>query len=186
MTRNEYTENFSYPEEQGNNVSSEASSGTARASPKLDRPASFVPIQSGSSGTSERNTQGPQLDEAYIARTLSHRKSHASGHEGAEWEQIERLISRMFGHERKANSEEEKTRHVGVVWRNLTVRGLGLGAALQPTTGDIFLGIPRLIKSLLTRGTKGAGGGKKDIRTILNDFTVCLKLRLIRKLTHRC
>lgn len=80
----------------------------------------------------------------------------------------------MFGHERKANSEEEKTRHVGVVWKNLTVKGLGLGAALQPTTGDIFLGIPRLIRGLLTRGQKGAGVDKKEMRTILDDFTVWL------------
>lgn len=168
------------PEGQERDVPSEASSGSTRESPKLDRSESFVPIRSRNSGNSEQDAQGKELDDPYIARTLSHRKSHASGHEGAEWEQIERLISRMFGHERKANSEEEKTRHVGVVWKNLSVKGLGLGAALQPTTGDIFLGIPRFIKGFLTRGTKGNGGGKKEIRTILDDFTVCIELKMIR------
>jgi ATP-binding cassette subfamily G (WHITE) protein 2 (SNQ2) len=80
----------------------------------------------------------------------------------------------MFGEERKSNSEEERTRHVGVVWKNLTVKGVGLGAALQPTNGDIFLGLPRLIKRLLTRGRKGSGVGKPAIRTILDDFTVSI------------
>ncbi|KAJ6049546.1 uncharacterized protein N7446_007126 [Penicillium canescens] len=81
----------------------------------------------------------------------------------------------MFGQERKANSEEEKTRHVGVVWRNLTVKGVDLGAALQPTNGDIFLGLPRLIKRLLTRGRNGTGSGKPSIRTILDGFTGCVR-----------
>jgi hypothetical protein len=76
----------------------------------------------------------------------------------------------MFGHDRKANSDEEQTRHVGVVWRNLTVKGVGLGAALQPTNTDIFLGLPRLIRRVFT---KGRGGGA-PLRTILDDFTVCL------------
>ena len=50
----------------------------------------------------------------------------------------------------------------------------GLGAALQPTNGDIFLGLPRLIKQLFTHGRKGVAAGKAPIRTILDDFTVCL------------
>lgn len=126
------------------------------------------------SATTNEPTNEPRRDEARRARTLSHRKSHASGHEGEDWAQIERLISRMFGHDRKANSEEEKTRHAGVAWRNLTVKGVGLGAVLQPTNGDIFLGLPRLIKRLLTRGRKGTGAGRPEIRTILDDFTVGL------------
>jgi hypothetical protein len=117
-------------------------------------------------------SEGESLDNDHLAKTLSQRRSYASGHEGAEWAQIERLISRMFGRERKANSEEEQTRHVGVIWKNLSVKGVGLGAALQSTNGDIFLALPRLIKGLFTRGRKGAGAGKPDVRTILDDFTV--------------
>ncbi|KAJ5717802.1 hypothetical protein N7488_003448 [Penicillium malachiteum] len=131
------------------------------------------------SGTVSSKSETPQDDaesqDVALSRTLSQRKSHASGHEGKEWEQIERLISRMFGNERQANSEEEKTRHAGVVWKGLTVKGVGLGAALQPTNGDIFLGIPRLIKRLLTRGRKGTGVGKPELRTILDDFTGCVR-----------
>lgn len=78
----------------------------------------------------------------------------------------------MFGEERKSNSEDEKTRHSGVVWKGLTVKGVGLGAALQPTNGDIFLGLPRLIKRLLTQGRKGTSAGKPSVRTILDDFNV--------------
>ena len=109
-----------------------------------------------------------------LERGLSHRRSGASGNENEseDWAQIRKLVSRMFGHERKANSEEEKARHAGVVWKNLTVKGVGLGSVLQPTNLDILLGIPRKIKQLLTRGRKGAGGGKPT-RTIIDDFTVC-------------
>jgi hypothetical protein len=88
-------------------------------------------------------------------------------------EQIVKLVSRMFGHERKANSDEEQTRHQGVVWKNLTVKGVGLGAALQPTNSDIFLALPRMIKGLLTNVRKGTGPGSAPLRTILDDFSVC-------------
>ncbi|KAJ6188460.1 hypothetical protein N7519_003368 [Penicillium mononematosum] len=155
-----------------NSVSSEGSSSPVSSSLTTDHaPTRPTPSQS------QADSAGPKSDEDGAARTLSRRSTHASGHDtkGEEWAQIERLISRMFGSERKANSEEEKTRHVGVVWKNLTVKGVGLGAALQPTNGDIFLGLPRLIKQLFTRGRKGVGGGKPPIRTILDDFTGCVR-----------
>lgn len=138
-------------------------------------PEEFAPIRTNPS-YSQEYPAGAKLDDDDddIARTASRRRSYASGYDpkGEEWAQIEKLISRMFGSERKANSEEEKTRHIGVVWKNLTVKGVGLGAALQPTNGDIFLGLPRLIKQLFTRGSQGVGTGKTSIRTILDDFTV--------------
>ena len=163
-----------------NSVSSENSSSPASSSPAADHASTRItPSQS------QADSTGPKSDEDGAARTLSRRSTYASGHDtkGEEWAQIERLISRMFGSERKANSEEEKTRHVGVVWKGLTVKGVGLGAALQPTNGDIFLGLPRFIKQLLTRGRKGVGGGKPPIRTILEDFTVGLWIHH-QKSTH--
>ena len=80
----------------------------------------------------------------------------------------------MFGRNRKQNSEEEKTRHVGVVFRDLTVHGLGLGAALQSSVGDIFLGLPRFIKNLITRGPK-AVAAKPPVRELLSDFNGCIR-----------
>lgn len=158
--------------------SSDRLSATSSSSSDSNDEDSFAPIRSTPSSGPERATSGPPLTDEELARTISRRRSHASGHEGTgdDWSQIQRLISRMFGSERKADSEEEKTRHVGVVWRNLTVRGLGLGAALQPTNGDIFLGLPRLIRRLLTRRGKGNSGGKPPVRTLLDDFTVGLFL----------
>jgi hypothetical protein len=112
-----------------------------------------------------------------LSRRYTSRSSRGGEEEGeddgsGEWAEVQKLMSRMFGRERQENSFEEKTRHVGVIWKNLTVKGTGLGAALQPTNGDTLLAIPRFVKGLLTRGRKGAGGGKPPIRTILNDFTV--------------
>lgn len=178
MTRKESADSDGNPEEQERAISIHTTSGSTKTSSKSER--GFTPIQSATSD-SNGTTQETQLNDENAVRTLSRRRSHASSYEGDEWAQIERLISRMFGNERKANSEEEKSRHVGVVWKNLTVKGLGLGAALQPTTGDIFLGIPRLIRSLLTRGKRGTGIGQAETRTILNDFTVRLSFEIDRK-----
>jgi ATP-binding cassette subfamily G (WHITE) protein 2 (SNQ2) len=80
----------------------------------------------------------------------------------------------MFGKTRQANSEEEKTRHAGVIWKDLTVRGQGAGAALQPSTGDIVFGIPRFFQNLFRNGTKAAFH-KPPVRTLINNFSGCLK-----------
>lgn len=97
---------------------------------------------------------------------LSRQTTQADAEEQAE---INRLMSKMFGRTRQQHSEEEKTRHVGVVFKNLTVKGMGLGAALQPTFGDPFLALPRLIGGLFKRGRKTVS--KPPIKTILNDFS---------------
>ena len=104
-------------------------------------------------------------------RTLSRIPTEASAEEQAE---IDRLMSRMFGATRQAQSEEERTRHLGVVFKHLTVKGMGLGAALQPTFGDVFLGLPRLIHNLFTKGKRKARA-KPPLKTILADFSGVIK-----------
>ncbi|CEO60742.1 Putative ABC transporter [Penicillium brasilianum] len=153
----------------------ESQQNTTEGIPAPASPSARSQLSDGAGSTQDAASEVESLNNDEVAKTLSRRRSYASGHEGADWAQIERLISRMFGNERKANSEEEQTRHVGVIWKNLTVKGLGLGAALQPTNGDIFLAIPRLIKGLFTHGKKAAGTRKPEIRTILDDFTGCVR-----------
>jgi ABC-type multidrug transport system ATPase subunit len=80
----------------------------------------------------------------------------------------------MFGKARQEHSEEEKTRHSGVVFHDLTVKGVGLGASLQPTVGDIFLGLPRALRTLFTKGAKAAGG-KPPVRELLSHFDGCVR-----------
>lgn len=113
-----------------------------------------------------------------LFKVLSQRRQSASGKSEAELEEehqeIEKLMSRMFGKARQQHSEEEKTRHSGVVFRNLTVKGAGLGASLQPTVGDIFLGLPRIIKTFFTRGAKAASG-KPPVRELLSNFEGCVR-----------
>ena len=92
----------------------------------------------------------------------------------AEGDEINRLMSRMFGNARQQQSEEEKTRHSGVVFRNLTVKGVGLGATLQPTVGDIFMGLPRTIANLFTRGPKAAMA-KPPVRELISSFDGCVR-----------
>lgn len=113
-----------------------------------------------------------------LFKVLSQRRQSASGRSEADLEEehqeIEKLMSRMFGKARQNQSEEEKTRHSGVVLRNLTVKGVGLGATLQPTVGDIFLGLPRTLKTLFTRGAKAASG-KPPVRELLSNFDGCVR-----------
>jgi ATP-binding cassette subfamily G (WHITE) protein 2 (SNQ2) len=132
----------------------------------------------------ERSSSMKPMTEDDLVRVLSRRRTSNSGAMSraptqdpdalAEQEEINKLMSRMFGKTRQAHSEEEKTRHVGVVWKGLTVKGMGLGAALQPTTGDIFLNLPRFVRNLFVKGPKKAAG-KPPVRTIINDFNGCIK-----------
>lgn len=113
-----------------------------------------------------------------LFNVLSRRRTNASGKSDAQLEEendeIERLMSRMFGKARQEQSEEEKTRHSGVVFRNLTVKGVGLGASLQPTVGDIFMGLARMLKRLVTKGPTAASG-KPPVRELLSNFDGCVR-----------
>ncbi|KAI9673041.1 MAG: hypothetical protein M1817_003205 [Caeruleum heppii] len=163
-----------------------ASSHSSLEDEKADEP-HLEPIKAATSNDPSRrplyltksSTRGPLTGED-VLRVLSRKRTNegsvGTGNEEQDNElaEIERLMSRMFGNARQAQSEEEKTRHVGVVFKHLTVKGLGLGAALQPTNGDIFMGLPRLIKRLLSSGPKKASG-KPPTRTILNDFNGCVR-----------
>ena len=152
-----------------------------------DEVGGFAPIKAapstnatGRPGLHKRTSS--RMTEDDLFRALSRRKTNQSGRQasfmtedeasaaGEEQAEIERLMSRMFGKDRQAHSEDEKTRHVGLVFRNLTVTGMGLGASLQSTLGDPFLAIPRKLAALLTGGPKKVAG-KPPVRTILSDFT---------------
>ena len=113
-----------------------------------------------------------QEDISRLSRRITN-ATDVSAPERDDMKEIERLMSRMFGQTRQAQSEDEKTRHVGVAFKNLTVKGMGLGAAIQPTVGDIFLNLPRTIKGLFSNPRRAAG--KPPIRTILNSFNGCIK-----------
>lgn len=127
----------------------------------------------------ERRLSKRSLTEDDLIRHLSRRNSQRSGdglsrattetEAAEEQEEINRLMSRMFGRTRQEHSEEEKTRHVGVVFKHLTVKGMGLGAALQPTVSDPFLGIPRLLSGLFSKGRNAVG--KPPVKTIIDDFS---------------
>lgn len=150
----------------------------------VDREGGFEPIKSSKSAPQKESLtriDSPKLTEDELFKVLSRRRTSASaGHvslatEGSDSEQaeVERLMSRMFGRNRQENSEEEKTRHSGLVFKNVTVKGMGLGAALQGTLSDPFLVLPRLFKKLAGRGAKVTS--KPPIRTILDDFTGCVR-----------
>ncbi|KAF2003738.1 hypothetical protein P154DRAFT_572918 [Amniculicola lignicola CBS 123094] len=176
--------------------------GSKRASELPEEHEKTVPLEASDSDDEEETngfaaikpaastTQRPPLQqkgskpitEEDLFRTLSRRRTDldrintqatASSVED-EQEEINRLMSRMFGRTRQAHSEEEKTRHLGVIYKNLTVKGMGLGAALQPSVGDIFMNLPRFIKNLVKKGPRQAAG-KPPVRTIIDDFSGCIK-----------
>lgn len=125
------------------------------------------------------STQGSQRSrapsESELFQSLSRRWTHETrergegGHE-EEIHEIERLLTKMFGKSRREHSEEEKTRHVGVVWKNLSVTGEGLGATVQGTIATPFY----TLRTLFTKGPKGVKH-KPPVRTIIDSFTGCLK-----------
>lgn len=126
------------------------------------------------------------MTEDDLFRTLSMRRTNSSmgrmatggsavtGHDDEEQQEINKLMSRMFGTTRQAHSDEEKTRHLGVIFKHLTVKGVGLGATLQPSVGDILLNPARFVKNLLTKGPRKAFG-KPPVRTLLDDFSGCIR-----------
>lgn len=140
----------------------------------------FEPIKTKSNTIRRHEISSTNTDKSKedLFKIISRKRTNASGRQGSyissdpdeEQAEIERLMSRMFGRNRQENSEEEKSRHVGLVFKNLTVKGIGLGAALQPTLSDIFLGLPR---RLMSKNKKDAG--KPPIRTILSNITGCIR-----------
>ncbi|KAK0368141.1 ABC-2 type transporter [Colletotrichum limetticola] len=158
---------------------SAASSPSANAPSPTDN-THFAPLKTHVSNTKrpEARRQGSNLTEDDLFRVLSRRRTNATHQSDAEQEEeqqeVERLMSRIFGRARQEQSEEEKTRHSGVVFRDLTVKGVGLGASLQPTIGDIFLGFPRKIKMLFTRGPKAAFA-KPPVRELISHFDGCVR-----------
>ncbi|KAF2191656.1 hypothetical protein K469DRAFT_487704, partial [Zopfia rhizophila CBS 207.26] len=100
------------------------------------------------------------------------RGSHSITRNEDELKEINKLMAKIFGRIRQKQSEEERTRHLGVIFKNLTVKGQSLGATIQPTVGDVLLGLPRVLEGLFKRG---ATGGNPSIRTILNKFTGCIR-----------
>ncbi|KAL7624350.1 ATP-binding cassette transporter snq2 [Parahypoxylon ruwenzoriense] len=134
----------------------------------------FEPIRSTAEQPELEHKHSIARTEDDLFRAISRRRSTASGAESQEeHDEIERLMSRMFGQARQ-QSEEEKTRHAGVIFRNLTVKGIGLGASLQPTVGDISIGLPRFLNNLLTQGPKAATG-KPPVRELISDFNGCVR-----------
>lgn len=113
-----------------------------------------------------------------LFRALSRRRTGASvgstAEQQEESQEIERLMSRLFGRARQEHTGEEETHHSGVIFRDLTVRGVGLGARLQPTVGDVFLGLPRLLRKLFTKGPRAARA-KPSVRELISSFDGCVR-----------
>ncbi|KAL1594863.1 ATP-binding cassette transporter snq2 [Nothophoma quercina] len=150
-----------------------------------DEPAEVKPTSS-ATRPSLQSKQSRPMTEDDLFRVLSRRRTSqtnalsrkdtqaTASSADDEQDEINKLMSRMFGHTRQEASEEEKTRHLGVIFKNLTVKGQGLGAALQPTAGDFFMNPVRLLKNLFTRGPKAAAG-KPPVQTLIDDFSGCIK-----------
>ncbi|KAL6159276.1 ATP-binding cassette transporter snq2 [Exserohilum turcicum] len=132
-----------------------------------------------------KTTNSRPMTEDDLFRVLSRRKTNqsyglsksntgATGHSKEEQDEINKLMSKMFGRTRREQSEEEKTRHQGVIFKHLTVKGMGIGAALQPSVGSLFADPVRFVKNLLTKGPRKAAG-KPPVRTLLDDFSGCIR-----------
>jgi hypothetical protein len=149
------------------------------------RYAAIKPAESAAARPQLQSRQSGPMSEDDLFRVLSRRRTSQSGglsrtntgttgSGNQEDDEINNLMSKMFGHTRQESSEEEKTRHQGVIFKHLTVKGMGIGAALQPSVGDLLLGPFRFGKNLLIKGPKKTAG-KPPVRTLLDDFTGCIR-----------
>ncbi|KAH8730783.1 ABC-2 type transporter-domain-containing protein [Phaeosphaeriaceae sp. PMI808] len=147
--------------------------------------AAIKPAEAAAARPQLTSNQSKPMTEDDIFRVLSRRRTsqsgglsktntRAAGRSDEEDTEINNLMSKMFGHTRQESSEEGKTRHHGVIFKHLTVKSMGIGAALQPSVGNFFLSPFRFVKNSVTKGPKKATG-KPPVRTLLEDFTGCLK-----------
>ena len=159
-------------------MSSEPEAGKEEVE-KLSPPASPTDSPKSRPGNARTGTNQSQdypkepLNRDTLRKTLSRTQTGKDGDYGSsneEMEEIDRLLTLMFGKTRQETSEEEKTRHVGVIFKHLTVKGLGIGAALQPTVADPF----HFFKALFTKGPKAAKTNI-PIRTLIDDFSGCIR-----------
>lgn len=145
----------------------------ARQFGSISQPFSANPDRKYASGDDDAIRLAPtRTNEEQLFQTLSRRRtSHSAPVTGPTIDElnpeIEQLLSRIFGHSRQDASQEERSRHLGVVFRDLTVRGLGIGASLQPTVSDIFLGPLRALAGLVA----GSGLHRPAVRTLIHGFT---------------
>lgn len=113
-----------------------------------------------------------QKSEDELLRILSRRKTDATLQQDPEVNaEIQNLLSSIFGSSRRG---EEETRHLGVVFRDLTVKGMGLGARVLPTNGDPLLAPFRALRGLFRKGG-GGHGSKPPVRTLIDSFSGCIK-----------
>ncbi|KAL7794314.1 ABC-2 type transporter domain-containing protein [Trichoderma ceciliae] len=156
----------------GSRISS-SSSSSSTAGRRVRSRASNHP-----SGNQSFQRQSTLQNEDDFFRVLSRRRTAGTFASATEEEEesaeIERLMSRMFGHARQEHREEERVQHSGVIFRDLTVKGVGIGARLQPTVGDIFLGLPRTIRNLVKGGPKAAQA-KPPVRELISHFDGCVR-----------
>jgi len=177
-TEHEHDEPFVEPVEKLEAVDSDSSSERKQSGDH----ASIKPAAAAASRPQLQSKTSRPMTEDDLFRTLSRRRTNHNGDlsrantsaSAEEEDEINALMTKMFGQTRQESSEEEKTRHKGVIFRHLTVKGMGVGAALQPSVGDLFLGPVRFSKNMVAKGPRKAAG-KPPVRTLIDDFSGAIK-----------
>ncbi|KAK4133588.1 hypothetical protein BT67DRAFT_54561 [Trichocladium antarcticum] len=128
----------------------------------------FRRITSRASGTSKAAPAGNQADDGENRNEDSADDDDDSTEDGFQLEQFMR-----DGHLEKRTESGESTKKVGVVFRNLTVKGVGRGASFVRTLPRAILGtfgpdLYRLLRGLIPGTRVGRGA---ELRTLLHDFT---------------
>lgn len=137
------------------------------------------------SGSRSRSRSGPfwsrrTPDDDTVGLLKKHKRQPGSvtevdsvtGQKENNVKELDKRMEKIFGRARQKQSEEERTRHLGVIFKNVTVKGQALGDAIQPTMEDVFLGLPRALRRLLR---SGADEATQSTKTILNKFTGCIQ-----------
>lgn len=106
-------------------------------------------------------------------RTIAEGSEHQSVERNTETEDVVRRVKerRDFG-----DTKPAEDRHHGIIWRNVTVKGVGKDNSLQWTNTDVLLSIPRLFWNGLTFWRwKQKRREQSAVWNILTDFTGFVK-----------
>jgi ATP-binding cassette, subfamily G (WHITE), member 2, SNQ2 len=119
--------------------------------------------------TSRSTASMPPEDLDALVRRLSRRTTGApspddDGHEA----ELADIMGGIFG---RADGDISKRKHVGVIWKRLKVKGIGVGVTMNETFGGTFLLPFKKLKMLISHRKPA----ESVQRTILHDFSGCVK-----------
>ena len=116
-----------------------------------------------------RMSQMSEEESMDLIRSLSRRQTGDT--QGKANNEFNDLLAEIF------DRDEMKKKNVGVLFRDFTVQGQGVGAAIAPTVGQLLQKIASLplLPYFLAKKAKSMPDGAHATRTLINKFNGCVR-----------